>query len=83
MRRIRPQNAITSIAGEKRPPRGPVRRKPIEKRFLLAGFNRYGFSPGRAALRYPLARRYRLVIYNTALDAAHHKDFICARREGA
>jgi hypothetical protein len=30
----------------------------------------YGFSPGRAALRYPLARRYRLAIYDTDLDAA-------------
>ena len=34
MRWGRLQNVITSIAGEKRPPRGPVRRKTIEKKFF-------------------------------------------------
>jgi hypothetical protein len=36
MRWIRPQNVITSVAGEKRPPRGPVRPKQSEKKFLQA-----------------------------------------------
>jgi hypothetical protein len=35
---------------------------------MTTGPSRYGFPLGRAALRYPLVRRHRLVISGTVLD---------------
>lgn len=70
MRWGRPQNVITSVAGEKRPPRGPVRRKTIEKKFfeLDAVDTVFRSAALHCGIHQPAA--IAGVMSDTALDAA-------------
>lgn len=68
MRWGRPQNVITSVAGEKRPPRGPVRRKQLRRHFLIWMHTVFSSAALHCGIHRPAA--IAGAISDTALDAA-------------